>query len=64
MNDLIEIVEDLEMIETFGTDSPGFEAIINKWVTRKADAEAEMERQYEMEFAGVTRLLDKRWEKV
>lgn len=49
MNDLIEIVEDLEMIETFGTDSPGFEAIINKWTERKAEAEAFMERQYEME---------------
>jgi len=49
MNDLIEIVEDLEMIETVGTDSPGFEAIINKWAERKAEAEAFMERQYEME---------------
>ena len=50
MQDLIEIVEDLEMIETVGVDSPGFEHIVNKWVTRKADAEAEMERQFEMEF--------------
>jgi len=49
MNDLFEIVEDLESIETFGTDSPGFEAIINKWVERKAEAEAFMERQFEME---------------
>jgi hypothetical protein len=49
MNDLFEIIEDLEMIETFGTDSPGFEEIINKWTERKAEAEAFMERQYEME---------------
>ena len=49
MNDLFEIVEDLESIEIFGTDSPGFEEIINKWVERKAEAETFMERQYEME---------------
>ena len=49
MNDLFEIVEDLESIETFGTDSPGFEEIINKWVERKEEAEAFMERQFEME---------------
>jgi hypothetical protein len=49
MNDLFEIIEDLEMIETFGTDSPGFEEIINKWTERKAEAEAFMERQYKME---------------
>jgi len=49
MNDLFEIIEDLESIETFGTDSPSFEAIINKWAERKAEAEAFMERQFEME---------------
>lgn len=49
MNDLFEIVEDLESIEIFGTDSPEFEAIINKWVERKAEAEAFMERQFDME---------------
>ena len=49
MNDLFEIVEDLESIETFGADSPGFEAIINKWVERKEKAEAFMERQFELE---------------
>ena len=48
MNELIEIVEDLEMIETVGSDSPGFEAIIKKWRERMADAEADLERQYEM----------------
>lgn len=48
MNELLEMVEDLEMIETVGTDSPGFEAIIKKWQERKADAEAELERQYEL----------------
>jgi hypothetical protein len=48
MNELLEMVEDLEMIETVGTDSPGFEHIINKWRERLADAEADLERQYEL----------------
>jgi len=48
MNELLEMVEDLEMIETVGTDSPGFEHIITKWKERLADAEADLERQYEM----------------
>jgi hypothetical protein len=48
MNDLIEIVEDLESIETFGTDSPGFEVILEKWMARKVEAEEFLERQYEM----------------
>jgi len=48
MNELLEIVEDLEMIETVGSDSPAFEAIIAKWTERKADAEADLERQYEL----------------
>jgi len=48
MNELIEIIEDLEMIETVGTDSPGFDHIVTKWRERMADAEADLERQYEM----------------
>ena len=48
MNDILEICEDLELIESIGIDSPGFEAIITKWEQRKADVEAELERQYEM----------------
>ena len=50
MQDLIEIVEDLETITLNGTSCTAFEEIVDKWVTRKADAEAEMERQFEMEF--------------
>jgi hypothetical protein len=48
MNELIEFVEDLQMIETVGVESPGFEHIITKWQERLANAEADMERQYEM----------------
>ena len=49
MNDLIEIVEDLEGIDTFGSDTTAFEDIMTKWKERLADAEAEMERQYELD---------------
>jgi len=67
MNDLIEIVEDLETIQTL-TSHPALEEtierILEKYEVRKIELEEEMERQYEMEFAGVTRLLDKRWEKL
>jgi|SaaInlStandDraft_7_1057024.scaffolds.fasta_scaffold319769_1 hypothetical protein len=61
MNDLFEIVEDLEDIDTFGSDTTAFENIISKWKARLEDAQDEAERQYEM-FAGVTRILDKRYE--
>ena len=61
MNDLFEIVEDLKSIDTFGSDTTAFEDIINKWNARLEDAQDEAERQYEM-FAGVTRILDKRYE--
>lgn len=61
MNDLYEIVEDLKDIDTFGSDTTAFEDIFHKWNARLLDAEAEAERQYEM-FAGVTRILDKRYE--
>ena len=49
MNDLIEIVEDLKSIDTFGSDTTAFEDILVKWETRLTDAEYEAERQYEME---------------
>jgi len=61
MNDLYEIVEDLKDIDTFGSDTTAFEDILVKWQARLAEAEHEAERQYEM-FAGVTRILDKRYE--
>ena len=48
MNDLIEIVEDLKNIDTFGSDTTAFEDILVKWESRLADAEDEAERQYEM----------------
>ena len=49
MNDLIEIVEDLESIDTFGSDTTAFEDIINKWQARLDEAADFMERQYELE---------------
>ena len=61
MNDLFEIVEDLKDIEVFGKDTTAFEDIFHKWNARLIDAQEEAERQYEM-FAGVTRILDKRYE--
>jgi D-hexose-6-phosphate mutarotase len=64
MQELYEIVEDLQMIATVGSDTDYMDSIMEKWEQRLSDAEDEAERQYEMEFAGVTRLLDKRWEKV
>jgi hypothetical protein len=48
MQELIEIVEDLKGIDTFGSDTTAFEDILVKWETRLADAEADMERQYEL----------------
>ena len=61
MNDLFEIVEDLKDIDTFGSDNTAFEDILIKWEARLIDAQDEAERQYEM-FAGVTKILDKRYE--
>ena len=61
MNDLFEIVDDLETIDTFGSNTTAFEDIISKWQARLEDAQADAERQYEM-FAGVARILDKRYE--
>jgi hypothetical protein len=48
MNDLIEIVEDLKSIDTFGSDTTAFEDILEKWEERLVDAEDEAERQYEL----------------
>jgi len=67
MNDLMEMIEDLETISTM-TMHPALEEtierILTKYEERREDLEAEMERQYELNFAGVTRLLDARWEKL
>jgi len=52
MNDLIEMIEDLETIQTM-TMHPALEEtierILTKYEERKVDLEAELERQYEME---------------
>jgi len=48
MNDLFEIVEDLEDIDAFGSDTTAFEDIINKWKARLEDAQDAAERQYEL----------------
>ena len=48
MQELIEIVEDLKDIDTFGSDTTAFENILIKWQARLIDAEADMERQFEM----------------
>ena len=61
MNDLFEIVEDLKAIDTVGSDTTAFEDILIKWQARLEDAQADAERQYEM-FAGVAKILDKRYE--
>jgi hypothetical protein len=61
MNDLFEIVEDLDTIATFGSDSDTMDGIMEKWKERLEDAQYEAERQYEM-FSGVAKILDKRYE--
>lgn len=50
MNDLIEIIEDLEMLEVLDTVSreAHIEFLLNKYRQRFEDAEADLERQYEM----------------
>ena len=48
MNGLIEIVEDLKDIDTFGSDTTAFEDILVKWNARLIDAQDEAERQYEL----------------
>jgi hypothetical protein len=61
MIDLIEFVEDLDTIATFGSDSDTMDGIMEKWGQRLKDAQEEADRQYEL-FSGVARLLDKRYE--
>jgi len=55
MNDLIEMVEDLQKIQALVLDDPlletAVEHILQKYEERLAAYEADMERQYEMEFA-------------
>ena len=52
MQELLEMIEDLETIQTM-TMHPALEEtierILTKYEERKTDLEAEMERQYEME---------------
>ena len=54
MNELIEMIEDLETIQTL-TSHPALEEtierILSKYEQRQADWEAELERQYVMELA-------------
>ena len=54
MTELIEMIEDLETISTM-TMHPALEETIEritqKYEQRLADAEADLERQYEMDFA-------------
>ena len=45
---LFEIVEDLEDIDAFGSDTTAFEDIIIKWKARLEDAQDAAGRQYEM----------------
>jgi hypothetical protein len=51
MNELIEMIEDLETIQTM-TMHPALEEtierILTKYEERKTDLEADMERQYEL----------------
>ena len=50
MNELLEIIEDLEMLDAL--DPVGKEAhlerLLSKYRTRFAEAEADLERQYEL----------------
>ena len=50
MNDLIEIIEDLEMLEVLndGAKDGHIEFLLAKYRERFAEAEADLERQYEM----------------
>jgi len=53
MNELLEMIEDLETIQTL-TMHPALEEtierILTKYEQRREDLEAEMEKQFEMEF--------------
>ena len=52
MSELIEMIEDLEMLEALDTVSreAHLELLISKYKSKFADAEADLERQYEMMF--------------
>jgi len=56
MNDLIEMIEDLEMLEVLndGAKDSHIEYLLKKYRGRFADAEADLERQYEMFSAELT----------
>jgi hypothetical protein len=51
MNDLIEMIEDLETIQTL-TNHPALEdtikSLLQKYEQRKDDLEADLERQYDL----------------
>lgn len=50
MNDLIEMIEDLEMLEVLneGAKDGHIEFLLKKYRDRFSEAEADLERQYEM----------------
>jgi hypothetical protein len=50
VNDLIELVEDLEAIELYGTETTAFEDVITKWIARRDEAIEFNSRQLELEF--------------
>jgi len=49
VNDLIELVEDLEAIETYGTETTAFEDIICKWIARRDEQIEFAARQLEFD---------------
>ena len=49
LNDLIELVEDLEAIETYGTETTAFEDIICKWMARRDEQIEFAARQLEFD---------------
>ncbi len=53
MQELLEMIEDLEMLDALDTVSreAHIEFLISKYKTRFADAEADMERQLNLDFA-------------
>ena len=49
LNDLIELVEDLEAIEMYGTETTAFEDIITKWMSRRDEQIEFAARQLELD---------------
>ena len=49
LNDLIELVEDLEAIEMYGTETTAFEDIITKWMSRRDEQIEFAARQLEFD---------------